>query len=31
VLRLDYLHHLRNSHTKGAPSDHSALLAELDF
>ena len=30
VLRLDYLHHLRNSHTKGAPSDHSALLAELE-
>ncbi len=30
VLRLEYLHHLRNSHTKGAPSDHSALLAELE-
>ena len=30
VLRLDYLHQLRNSHTKGAPSDHSALLAELE-
>lgn len=29
VLRLDYLHHLRSSHTKRAPSDHSALLAEL--
>jgi hypothetical protein len=29
VLRLDYLHHLRSSHTKGAPSDHSALVAEL--
>jgi exonuclease III len=29
VLRLDFLHQLRNSHTKGAPSEHSAMVAVL--
>ena len=27
---LEFLHHLRWTHTKGAPSDHSPLVAELD-
>ena len=30
LLRLDYLHHLRDTHTKGAPSDHSALVATVE-
>ena len=29
VERLEFLHHLRWTHTKGGPSDHSALVVEL--